>query len=96
MTDLFDALTLAVANWERLAVDEAADHIDQQRDPAVADAVAGIVNAALMLTREPPKPGPLLQCISCNNTESPAGAMARQFNHGRCVFCGSYFKVVRA
>lgn len=40
--------------------------------------------------------GPLLQCIECKNTESPAGAMARQFNHGRCLHCGSYFKVVRA
>lgn len=39
---------------------------------------------------------PLLQCIDCHNTESPAGAMARYFNHGRCVHCGGYFKVVRA
>lgn len=38
----------------------------------------------------------LLQCINCANTESPAGAMARTFNHGRCVHCGGYFKVVRA
>lgn len=43
------------------------------------------------------KPGPLLQCIECHNTESPAGAMARTyFNHGRCMHCGNYFKVVRA
>lgn len=42
------------------------------------------------------RPGPLLACIDCKNTESPAGAMARQFNHGRCVFCGGYFKVIRA
>jgi len=42
------------------------------------------------------KDGPLLQCIDCKNTESPAGAMARQFNHGRCMHCGGYFKVVRA
>lgn len=40
--------------------------------------------------------GPLLQCVDCGNTESPAGAMARRFNHGRCLRCGSYFKVVRA
>jgi hypothetical protein len=40
--------------------------------------------------------GPLLQCIDCRNTESPAGAMARQFNHGRCLHCGGFFKVVRA
>ena len=39
---------------------------------------------------------PLLSCIDCKNTESPAGAMARQFNHGRCLHCGGYFKVVRA
>ena len=42
-----------------------------------------------------PEP-PLLQCADCRNTESPAGAMARQFNHGRCLHCGGYFKVVRA
>lgn len=44
----------------------------------------------------PTSEGPLLQCIDCKNTESPAGAMARYFNHGRCVHCGGYFKVVRA
>ena len=44
----------------------------------------------------PTKEPPLLQCIDCRNTESPAGAMARQFNHGRCAHCGGYFKVVRA
>jgi hypothetical protein len=42
------------------------------------------------------KEPPLLQCVDCKNTESPAGAMARQFNHGRCLHCGGYFKVVRA
>jgi hypothetical protein len=41
-------------------------------------------------------PSPLLQCVDCRNTESPAGAMARAFNHGRCVHCGGWFKVVRA
>ena len=40
--------------------------------------------------------GPLLQCVDCHNTESPAGAMARYFNQGRCLHCGGYFKVVRA
>lgn len=44
----------------------------------------------------PPKPNPLLECIECHNTESPAGAMARYFNHGRCLHCGGYFKVTRA
>lgn len=39
---------------------------------------------------------PLLQCIDCKNTESPAGAMARFFNKGRCLHCAGYFKVVRA
>jgi hypothetical protein len=39
---------------------------------------------------------PLLQCIDCKNTESPAGAMARHFNHGRCLHCGGFFKVIRA
>ena len=41
------------------------------------------------------KEPPLLQCIDCKNTESPAGAMARYFNQGRCLHCGGYFKVVR-
>lgn len=44
----------------------------------------------------PPKEPPLLQCADCKNTESCAGAMARMFNHGRCMHCGGYFKVVRA
>ncbi len=39
---------------------------------------------------------PLLQCTDCGNTESPAGAMARQFNHGRCLHCGGFFRVTRA
>lgn len=39
---------------------------------------------------------PLLQCSDCHNTESCAGAMARHFNHGRCLRCGGYFKVIRA
>lgn len=39
---------------------------------------------------------PLLQCVDCRNTESPAGAMTRFFNRGRCLHCGGYFKVVRA
>jgi hypothetical protein len=42
------------------------------------------------------KEPPLLQCIDCKNTESPAGAMARYFNQGRCLHCGGYFRVVRA
>lgn len=45
---------------------------------------------------KPPREQPLLQCIDCRNTESPAGAMARHFNQGRCLHCGGYFKVVRA
>jgi hypothetical protein len=40
--------------------------------------------------------GPLLQCMDCRNTESPAGAMAREFNKGKCLHCGGVFKVVRA
>lgn len=57
-------------------------------------ALEGISFEALLVRamREPP----LLQCIDCKNTESCAGAMARQFNHGRCLHCGGYFKVVRA
>lgn len=45
---------------------------------------------------EPVKEPPLLQCSECHNTESCAGAMARQWNHGRCMHCGGYFRVVRA
>lgn len=39
---------------------------------------------------------PLLMCADCKHTESCAGAMARQFNRGRCLRCGGFFKVVRA
>lgn len=39
---------------------------------------------------------PLLICVNCKNTESPAGAMARQFNHGLCMYCHGPFKVFRA
>ena len=54
-------------------------------------------NAAVMeLGALRAKESPLLQCVSCSHTESPAGAMARQFNHGRCMHCGGSFKVVRA
>ena len=45
---------------------------------------------------EEAKEPPLLQCIECKNTESCAGAMARTWNHGRCMYCGNYFKVIRA
>ncbi len=43
-----------------------------------------------------PSNEPLLICIDCKNTESPAGAMARHFNRGKCLHCGGFFKVVRA
>jgi septal ring factor EnvC (AmiA/AmiB activator) len=56
------------------------------------DLVAALVELGELRAKEPP----LLQCIDCRNTESCAGAMARQFNHGRCLHCGGYFKVVRA
>lgn len=39
---------------------------------------------------------PLLECSNCHNTESPAGALARHWNHGKCMHCGGYFKVTRA
>jgi hypothetical protein len=40
----------------------------------------------------------LLICVNswCRNTESPAGAMARAFNHRRCLHCGGAFEVLRA
>jgi len=50
----------------------------------------------LAIISERPEP-PLLICVSCRNTESPAGAMARQhWHHGLCMHCGGAFKVVRA
>lgn len=52
----------------------------------------GIINFHAVSTREPP----LLMCVDCKNTESCAGAMARAFNKGRCLYCAGYFKVVRA
>jgi len=47
------------------------------------------------ISNNEPSGKPWLQCSDCHNTESPAGALAREWNHGRCVFCGAYFKVVR-
>lgn len=48
------------------------------------------------LVIDPPREPPLLICIDCKNTESPAGSMARYFNQGRCLHCGGYFKVYSA
>lgn len=63
---------------------------DEQR-ATVAD------NYATIIRRHAPTASQtLLQCIDCRNTESPAGAMARYFNKGRCLHCGGFFKVVRA
>lgn len=39
---------------------------------------------------------PLLICISCRNTESCAGALARTWNKGKCMYCGGTFEVLRA
>lgn len=76
-----------IAGWEA--------YVDQQspngNTVVVEDAWKGY-----HATLPPPKPSPLLQCVECKNTESPAGAMARHFNHGRCVHCGGFFKVIRA
>jgi hypothetical protein len=41
-------------------------------------------------------PHSLLQCVDCRNTESCAGAMAREFNKGRCLHCGGFFMVIRS
>lgn len=52
-----------------------------------------IADHAALLAKEPP----LLICVSCRNTESCAGAMAREHWHkGLCMHCGGAFKVVRA
>lgn len=59
--------------------------------PAVID-----MHGIALETKVQLKESPLLICVDCKNTESPAGAMARQFNHGRCMHCGGTFKVVRA
>jgi len=48
-----------------------------------------------IITRHHPE-APLLECVMCHNTESCAGALAREWNRGRCRFCAGYFKVVRA
>lgn len=63
-------------------------------DACKANYVIGNLMAKLQAVEQ--RPGPLLQCITCGNTESPAGAMARYFNQGRCLHCAGYFKVVRA
>lgn len=80
---------------------EAAEEISQfEWDVSKAEDIREIIerhcpfkkNIAYTEAREPP----LLQCSDCHNTESCAGAMARQWNHGRCMHCGGFFKVVRA
>jgi hypothetical protein len=64
---------------------------DTRRRETQARSFADIIQKYLPVT-EPP----LLQCITCNNTESCAGAMARLWMQGRCMHCGGFFRVVRA
>jgi len=68
------------------------DYVTDEQRTNVANNYAAIIAKHA----PPPAPPSLLQCVDCRNTESPAGAMARHFNHGRCLHCGGYFKVVRA
>lgn len=82
------------------AEQQARDMLERLEHPRAQELSAGdlvelaslIAEHARLLAKEPP----LLQCVDCKNTESPAGAMARRFNHGRCMHCGGYFKVIRA
>lgn len=67
--------------------------IDVECGACMEVAFTGVTQAEHTCKKTEP---PLLQCIDCKNTESPAGAMARYFNHGRCLHCGGFFKVVRA
>lgn len=76
-------------DWKNLTARQIMDEITVVSMPTVA-----IIEA--ILVKNAPGQEPLLQCIDCKNTESPAGAVARHFNHGRCLHCGGFFKVVRA
>jgi hypothetical protein len=86
----FNAHTLTVAFNRFLSEDEWRQVVEAARLLPFAEGLTA--NAVSISIKEPP----LLQCVDCKNTESCAGAMARQFNHGRCMHCGGYFKVVRA
>jgi hypothetical protein len=79
---------------EALAVDGTITPPEEFCDSCRAVALLRYFAAQLQAIRE--QPGPLLQCTTCHNTESPAGAMARYFNKGRCLHCGGWFMVVRA
>jgi len=71
-------------DWARLAAREVI-RVNSADETTIRDTIARCM----------PEP-PLLQCVYCHNTESCAGAKAREWNHGRCAHCGGAFKVVRA
>lgn len=76
-------------DWKALVARQIMDELTVVSMPTVG-------NIELILRTNAPSNEPLLQCIDCRNTESPAGAVARRFNYGRCLHCGGFFKVVRA
>lgn len=84
--ETYDEIYLALTN----AGYQHAFQANEDRPPTID------MNGIALDTKAQLKESPLLICIDCKNTESPAGAMGRQFNHGRCMHCGGYFKVIRA
>lgn len=69
---------------------------DGDRDGDVVTVTPSVEVIADIIRKSMPEPS-LLQCINCNNTESCAGAVARQHWHpGLCMHCGGAFRVVRA
>ena len=102
---------MIVEDWVLKAAQEVAQHwtfgsgpdsyVTEGQRAMIAENIATIIRECCpfkpdVAYEEVRRDGPLLQCIDCKNTESPAGAMARYFNQGRCMHCGGYFKVVRA
>lgn len=70
-------------DWTRLAAEE------------IVKNPIGVEDVAETIRKYAPST-PLLICVDCKNTESPAGAKARYFNHGRCLHCGGPFEVLKA
>ena len=99
-----------VTDWVKDAADEIAKYwrFGSGRDSYVTDEQRALISHNLqeVINKHCPfkpdvayqvVPEPtLLICVDCKNTESPAGAMGRYFNQGRCLHCGGYFKVYRA
>lgn len=76
--------------WIEKAAEQIHDELTKDSYSTTAGRMAAIIESCR------PTDGPLLLCIDCKNSESPAGALGRHFNRGRCVHCGGSFKVIRA